>query len=245
MTAKRNGLLAVMCCILLVAGFAAAGEDPGANAKAEKKACPADCEKPCCKEKKSCPADCQKACCKKADSDVSLGAAAPDFTAKDINGKDVQLSKLKDKIVVLEWANYDCPFVKAHYADDVMTTANLAKKYADKGVVWLTVNSTHYATAETDKKWAEEKNLPQTVLVGSSGKVGKLFKATNTPQLFIVDKAGNLAYRGAIDNAPLGKTPDSGYVNYVDKALSELTAGKEVSMPETKPYGCSVKYARK
>jgi peroxiredoxin len=231
----------------------------------EKKACSADCKKACCSKDaaacaKSCSKEsacskkqaCKKTCCGeggeccKAAAGPVLGAAAPDFTAKDINGKDVQLSQLKGKIVVLEWTNYDCPFVKPHYTEGVMTTANLATKYKDKDVVWLTINSTHYATAETNKKWAEEKKLPQTVVVDSSGKVGTLYKATNTPQMFIVGKDGKLAYTGAIDNAPRGKTPEGEtYVNYVDSALAELTAGKQVSTPKTKPYGCTVKYAKK
>jgi hypothetical protein len=35
-----------------------------------------------------------------------------------------------------------------------------------------------------------------------------------------------------------------GAINYVDKALAELTAGKSVSTASTKPYGCNVKYAK-
>lgn len=174
---------------------------------------------------------------------VAVGSPAPDFTAKDINGKDVQLSELKGKTVVLEWVNYDCPFVKPHYTEGTMTMSNLARKYAAKDVVWLTINSTNYATAESNKQWAESKKLPQTVLVDSSGVVGRLYKATNTPQLFVIDKSGKLVYEGAIDNAPQGKVPDSGYVNYVDKALAELIAGLPISTPQTKPYGCTVKYA--
>ncbi|MHC4265982.1 MAG: hypothetical protein ACYSUK_08625 [Planctomycetota bacterium] len=54
-----------------------------------------------------------------------------------------------------------------------------------------------------------------------------------------------MAYNGAIDNSPNGKTPDGKELEkYVDKALAELTNGDEVSKPKTKPYGCSVKYAR-
>jgi len=54
---------------------------------------------------------------------------------------------------------------------------------------------------------------------------------------------GSIVYEGAIDNSPMGKKRE-GVINYVDKALAELTGGKAVSTPETKPYGCSVKYAQ-
>ncbi len=176
----------------------------------------------------------------------SENAMAPDFKLSDYNGSVVQLSELKGKIVVLEWTNYDCPFVKAHYNETTHTMRDLAAKYADKDVVWLTINSTHYATPEAIEAWAQEHELNnQKVLIDKDGAVGKLYKAATTPHMFIVDKTGQLVYRGAIDNAPGGKTPDGEkYVNYVDLALAELTAGKTLTVKDTKPYGCSVKYAK-
>ncbi|MEN8126357.1 MAG: thioredoxin family protein [Planctomycetota bacterium] len=230
--------ISLVLCVLWVTGLSAAhcGSCPGDT----KKACPADCKKACCAKpdaKKACPADCQKACCQ--------AQTAPDFTLKDLAGNDVQLSKLKGKIVVLEWTNYDCPFVKAHYNDKTKTTRDLAKKYADKDVIWLTINSTHYATAETIRAWAEKHQLKHAVLIDSNGKVGKLYKAKTTPHLFVIDKTGKIAYQGAIDNAPRGKVPEGAEkVNYVDKALTELLEDKPVTVAKTKPYGCSVKYAK-
>lgn len=187
-------------------------------------------------EKKACPSDCQKSCC--------TTQTAPDFTLKDINGKTVQLSKFKGNTVVLEWTNYDCPFVKAHYDTESKTMSKLAAKYADQVVVWLTINSTHYATPETTKAWADKHQLKQKVLIDGDGKVGKLYKAKTTPHIFVIDKEGKIAYQGAIDNAPLGKKPEGKeLVNYVDKALTELLGGKKVEIAKTEPYGCSVKYA--
>jgi peroxiredoxin len=175
---------------------------------------------------------------------TSYGAAIDDknFKLKDLDGETVALSDYKGKIVVLEWTNYDCPFVKAHYAPDTMTTAKLARKYAESDVVWLTINSTHYATAESTQKWAKPLNLPQKVLMDADGKAGKLFGAETTPHIFILDSNGDLAYQGALDNAPLGKVQGDAYVNYADQALGELTEGKPVTIEKTTPYGCSVKY---
>lgn len=230
MHSKLKQIISLLC-ILVISGMAAAhcGNCPG-----DKKACPADCQKTCCK--KACPSECKKDCCRVQ--------TAPDFTLKDIAGNDVQLSKLKGNIVVLEWTNYDCPFVKAHYDADTNTMSNLAAKYADKDVVWLTINSTHYATAETNKEWAQKHQLKQTVLIDSGGQVGKLYKAKTTPHLFIINKERKIAYQGAIDNAPMGKISEgTELVNYVDQALSELLDGKTPTVSKTKPYGCSVKYA--
>jgi peroxiredoxin len=172
------------------------------------------------------------------------GQKAPNFTLKNQEGKTVNLADYKDKIVVLEWFNYDCPFVKYHY-EDKKTMSELAAKYKDKGVVWLTVNSTNYATQKTNKDYAKKHNIKHAILDDSSGKVGKAYKATNTPHIIILNKSKNVAYNGAIDNSPNGKTPDGKELEkYVDKALIELTSGTPVSKPKTKPYGCSVKYAR-
>ncbi|MFZ9024099.1 MAG: thioredoxin family protein [Anaerohalosphaeraceae bacterium] len=215
-----------LLCVLVISGLTVADCGTcGAGAKHEHK-----------EEKKACSSDCQKACC--------ATQTAPDFTLKDINGKAVQLSTLKGKTVVLEWTNYDCPFVKPHYDTELKTMSKLAAKYAEQGVVWLTINSTHYATVETNKAWAEKHQLKQAVLVDSDGKVGKLYQAKTTPHMFVIDKEGKIVYQGAIDNAPLGKKPiDQEQVNYVDKALAELLADKKVEIAKTKPYGCSVKYA--
>lgn len=225
----------MIACTLMVFGLVAANCE---TCYGGKKTCPDNCKKACCAKpaKKTCPADCQKACCVQT---------APDFTLKNLEGKEVRLSKFKGSIVVLEWTNYDCPFVKAHYNDQTKTTAKLIEKYTDKDVVWLTINSTHYATTETIKEWAEKKGLKQTILVDRDGKVGKLYKAKTTPHVFVIDKKGKLAYQGAYDNAPLGKKPkNKELVNYVDKAISELLDDKQVEITKTKSYGCSVKYAK-
>lgn len=169
---------------------------------------------------------------------------APDFTLPDQNGKEVKLSDLiGKKIVVLEWANWDCPFVKWHYNEK--TFAHLIDKYAEyDNIVWLTINSTHYASRQDNLSWAKQHNLNHSILADPSGAVGRLYGATNTPQLVIIDMQGHIAYEGAIDNAPMGKTPqDTAFVNYVDQALTELTAGKPITTPRTKPYGCTVKYS--
>jgi hypothetical protein len=63
--------------------------------------------------------------------------------------------------------------------------------------------------------------------------------------MFVIAPGGRIAYDGAIDNSPLGRTPEGqDQVNYVDKVLTDMVAGKDVSVENTKPYGCSVKYAK-
>ena len=167
---------------------------------------------------------------------------APDFALENYDGTKVSLGDYKGKIVVLEWFNYECPFSKYSW-ETARNTANLAEKYAGRGVVFLAINSTAHATPEKNKETAEAAKLDYPILDDRSGRVGRAYGAKTTPHMFVIDKEGYIVYDGAIDNAPMGKAPDAGKINYVDQAISELLAGKPVSIPKTDPYGCSVKYA--
>lgn len=169
---------------------------------------------------------------------------APDFKLKNLDGKEFKLADFKGKIVVLEWINPECPFVRYHY-EKKSTIKELAKKYKEKKVVWLAINSTNFHKIGDNKKFAEKNKISHPILDDSSGKVGRAYHATNTPHMFIINTDVNIVYNGAIDNAPLGRVPkDKEYVNYVDKALEELTSGKTISIAKTKPYGCTVKYKK-
>lgn len=174
-----------------------------------------------------------------ADSDKK----APDFTLSTFDGKPVKLSDYRGKTVVLEWMNTECPFSRYHYATK-STMVELAKKYKDKNVVWLTINSTSHTTPQVNLSFAKQYKIQSPILDDRSGKVGKAYGAKTTPHIFIVNARGNIVYDGAIDNAPVGKVEGDEYVNYVDKALTEIINGKAVSISKTKSYGCSVKYPR-
>jgi len=180
--------------------------------------------------------------CKEKEGESGEDVKAPQFTLKNYDGKEVSLSDCAGKIVVLEWFNYECPFVVYHY-EKPKTMASLAAKYKDKDVVWLAVNSTKHLTTEKNKAFAEEHKLGYPILDDRAGKVGRAYSAKTTPHMFIIDTEGKIVYDGAIDNSPMGRKKEDA-VDYVDTALAALTAGKAVSTAKTKPYGCSVKYAR-
>lgn len=177
---------------------------------------------------------------------VEVGKPAPTFSVKDCCDQEVKLSDYKGKTVVLEWTNPDCPFVKKHYDEGHMQA--LQKKYTDKGVIWLRINSSapgkqgyfknmEEAMASTAKQKAKATSL----LLDSDGKVGKLYNAKTTPHMFVINSEGTLVYAGAIDD-----DPDISYSanakNYVAAALDETLAGKKVTVANTQSYGCSVKY---
>lgn len=168
-----------------------------------------------------------------------IGQPAPDFALKDQNGKTVRLSDFKRKIIVLEWTNPGCPFVQRHYQQHTMT--DLASEYKNKDVVWLAINSSEGDSPQANKQWVTQQHIGYPVLDDSKGIVARDYGAKSTPHMFIIDKTGKLAYSGGIDNDPEGDNPHR--VNYVQKALEELLAGKPVSTPMTKSYGCGVHYA--
>ncbi len=176
-----------------------------------------------------------------------IGAKAPDFTLIDTNGKPHSLSEYRGKTVVLEWTNFSCPFVRKHYDSGNMQA--LQKKWTDKGVVWLSINSSakgkegNVTPAEWNKAIASEKAAPTAFLIDENGTTGKSYDAKTTPHMFVIDASGNLVYKGAIDDKRSTKVADiKGAKNYVDAALTEITSGKKVSTPITQSYGCSVKY---
>jgi peroxiredoxin len=175
---------------------------------------------------------------------AQIGKPAPDFELVDLDGKTTKLSDHAGKIVVLEWFNPDCPFVKRNHESGVLK--ELGKQLRAKGVVLLAINSGAPGKQghgkEANVAGRDRYGIDYPILLDESGAVGRAYGAKATPHMFVVDAKGVLAYAGAIDNAPDGDPDDGKLVDYVSQAVEELSAGKPVSVPETKAYGCSVKY---
>jgi len=177
---------------------------------------------------------------------AELGKPAPTFELKDVNGKAVKLADFRGKTVVLEWFNPGCPFVK--YAHGEGPLKDPAKRPgADRAdVVWLAINSSAAGKqgngVELNKTATAEWKMTYPLLIDEKGDVGRLYGAKTTPHMYVIDATGKLVYRGALDNAPLGRPADKETVNYVQAALADLAAKKPVRTAETQAYGCSVKY---
>ena len=173
---------------------------------------------------------------------AKLGQAAPDFKLMDQDGKPVSLADYKGKVVVLEQFNDQCPYVQKWYKNGDMS--KIAKKYEEKGVVWLAVDSSSFTTTAENKQIAEKWKIDRPVLDDSTGRVGHAYGMKTTPDMRVIDKDGKLVYQGGIDSIASTDTSDiAKATNYVSKALDEVLAGETVATPETKSYGCSVKYA--
>lgn len=168
------------------------------------------------------------------------GQEAPAFSLVAHDGSTHTLAQYKGKVVVLEWTNPECPFVVRHYQAATMKT--LAEKYKGKEVVWLAVNSSHFANVEANKKFVEAEKLAYAVLDDSKGEVGHAYGARTTPDMFVIDPQGKVAYRGAIDNDPSGDKSAEAKINYVDQSVPAVLGQTPLATPRTQPYGCSVKY---
>jgi hypothetical protein len=176
-----------------------------------------------------------------------VGAPAPDFNATASNGQSYKLSDFRGKFVVLEWHNQGCPYTIKHYESGNME--RLQKEWTSKGVVWFTVISSAprtqgYVTADQENAYLKRMNAaPTAALLDPNGQLGHLYDAKTTPQMIVISPTGTMLYDGAIDNRPTSDASDiAGAKNYLSQALTEALAGKPVSVPTSRPYGCSVKY---
>jgi hypothetical protein len=185
--------------------------------------------------------------CSPALAQATVGQPAPAFTATDLAGRKVNLSDFRGRHVVLEWTNPGCPYVQKHYDGGNMPATQ--KAAVDKGVVWLSVSTTakdhrDYLPPADLGAWQKRKGaVPTATLMDTDGKVGRAYGARTTPHLYIVDPAGKLVYAGGIDSIPSANPADiARATNYVDQSLAEALAGRPISQPVTRAYGCSVKY---
>lgn len=178
---------------------------------------------------------------------ADVGKPAPDFSLAGSDGESWSLAAQRGKYVVLEWTNHECPFVQKHYRSGNMQS--LQKELTGQGAVWLSIVSSapgkqgHIDAAEARQLTASRQAAPTAVLFDPSGAVGRAYGAKTTPHLYLIDPAGVLVYAGGIDSIPSADMDDIARAKpYLKLAFAEARAGKPVSNPSTRPYGCAVKY---
>ena len=181
--------------------------------------------------------------------DIQPGVMAPDFTLTATDGTEYTLADLRGRPVVLEWLNYDCPYVGKQYGTGNMQALQESYTMGD-GAVWLSIVSSapgeqgHFENAEMDARTEREGGKQTAVLMDPSGDVGRLYGAKTTPHMFVISPEGRVIYNGAIDdhNSTNPETLD-GATTYLVNAMDALAAGEDADPARTEPYGCSVKYA--
>lgn len=180
-------------------------------------------------------------------ANITAGQAAPDFSLTDITGKPHKLSAFKGKYVVLEWFNSECPFVQKHYESGNMQ--GLQERFGKQGVVWLTINSTNpkssnYRDPARSQDIARDwKMKPAALMLDEDGKVGRLYGATATPHMWVIEPSGKVIFAGAIDDKATFRAADvQGAKNFVAAALEDSMSGRKVAVGGAPAYGCSIKY---
>ena len=175
------------------------------------------------------------------------GSAAPNITMTDSSGRSFPLSSLRGQVVVLEWTNFECPYVARHYSSGSMQSAQRQAMAA--GVTWITILSSApgkqgYLDGRGADYFTAQKNAtPSAKVLDPTGAVGRTFGARTTPHMFVINSRGDIIYAGAIDDQPHAVveagTPTR---NYVLEALSAVRLGRAPRVRSTAAYGCSIKY---
>ncbi len=183
-----------------------------------------------------------------AEATVATGARAPAFSATDASGRTRNLSEFSGRLVVLEWTNHGCPYVRKHYDSRNMQT--LQQEATAGGIVWLQIISSapgeqgHLDAAGARARVQTDGAHPTATLLDPSGTIGRAYGALTTPHMYIISPEGVLLYQGAIDDRPSARPASlEGANNYVRAALADIAAGRAVQTAQTTPYGCNVKYA--
>jgi peroxiredoxin len=150
-------------------------------------------------------------------------------------------SSLKDHAgktaTVVAFLSFDCP-VSNSYAN---TLSELHKTWSTQGVGFLAFVPTDDDTTKVAKR-AEEFKYPFPVFSDSKLVAAEAFKATVTPEVFVLDHNLVLRYRGRIDNAYSGRLKKNAQVTEHDlkTAIEALVAGKDVPTPATRAIGCHI-----
>jgi len=176
-----------------------------------------------------------------------VGQPAPDFTLNGVNGEIIKLSEHKGKTIVLEWTNYDCPFVVKFYSAGAMQA--LQTEFSKKGVAWLSICSSasgkqgHFSVEEIKSRMEKQQASPTAYLIDEKGEVGRAYGAKTTPHMYIINPEGVLVYNGAIDSMRSTDSADIAKATPLFRnALEAVLANKPVENATNAPYGCSVKY---
>lgn len=169
--------------------------------------------------------------------EAEIGKAAPGFEMADETGKTHTLEDFKGKIVVLDFCSQKCPYSRG--ADPELS--KLAKKYAEKEVVFIGVDSHRSTTPEEIKQYKSETGKWYPILKDTGNKYADKMGAQRTPEIYIIDQEGVLVYHGGF--APSSNWKEKGEKDFISATLDALLAGEEVPQPKTAAWGCTIKRA--
>jgi Redoxin len=175
------------------------------------------------------------------------GSHVPTLNMTDTAGQTFSLTSLRGRPIVLEWTNYECPYVSRHYGSGNMQAVQ--RQAMAGGATWITIFSSApgkqgFLDARGADYFSAQKNAtPSRKVLDPSGAVGRAFGARTTPHMFVIDERGTIIYAGAIDDQPRAVVAEGTPTrNYVLEALSANARGQTPAVRATAAYGCSIKY---
>jgi len=161
------------------------------------------------------------------------------FTLKDYNGKSYSLADFnKSKAIVVMFVATQCPVSNAYNT----RMAALFNDYKDKHIAFVGINSNKQENISEIKQHAIDHHLDFPILKDWDNLVADEFKATVTPEIFVLNSDFGLLYHGRIDDSRREKNVESYDLR---KALDKILAGEKVVNTETKAFGCSIKQVEK
>ena len=172
---------------------------------------------------------------------VPLGSAMPEFTLSDLAGSQVSSADLAGRPVLVAFVCNHCPYVK--HVETVF--GETVRRFADDlAVVAVCTNDPASHPDDAPERLAEQAERARwefPYLVDETQEVGRAFRAACTPDFFLYDARGALAYRGAMD----GSTPGNGVPvtgELLADAITRVVAGQAVPEPHRPSIGCSIKW---
>jgi peroxiredoxin len=178
---------------------------------------------------------------------VEVSRPAPRFKVPDAENRMRELSEFAGRNVVLEWTSPSCPFVHAQYQSGVMQ--ELQRTALKQGAAWLSVLSTHPSRRDylpPEKALAFHKGrggASTALLIDAEGAMGKAYGAVVTPHMFIIGADGTVVYAGGTgDKSTMDAKEVRSSRNFIREALNDLAAGRKVTTPTSRPFGCTIAY---
>lgn len=158
-----------------------------------------------------------------------------DFELKDYNGKVHKLEDYKNnKAIVIMFIATECPVSNAYNK----RMADIYEDYKDKQIAFIGINSNKQEDVAAIKTHSQKNKFGFPVLKDEGNKVADNYGASVTPEIYVLSPDYKLLYHGRIDDS---RNEEDVQNNDLRNALDEILAGKDVTVNETKAFGCTIK----
>jgi peroxiredoxin len=169
-----------------------------------------------------------------------IGDPVAPFTLPRVDGGELTVDPSARSATVVVFTANHCPYALAWHE----RIQQVARDYADRGVVVVQINPNNQVTHPGDSTGASAKRVAAGQFAGpylrdEAQDLTRAWGAERTPDVFVVNRAGTLVYRGAPD---ADYDDESQSASYLRHALDDVLADRPVTLPQTPPKGCTIKW---